>query len=100
MIRAMGMSFKYKNSSCGCIVQMADRDTGPELAQFAKLSDEFLRTAVRIMNADTDFDNALELLSCCQEFVDECRVFEQFIHRLFDRIVEVRSLDICYANQH
>ncbi|OSS51999.1 hypothetical protein B5807_03750 [Epicoccum nigrum] len=66
------------------------RAMGPELAQFAKLSDEFLRTAVRIMNADTDFDNALELLSCCQEFVDECRVFEQFIHRLFDRIVEYR----------
>jgi hypothetical protein len=54
----------------------------------------------RIMEADTDFENGLELLSCCHEFVDRCRVFEHFVQTLFDRIVEVRSLVICYDIQY
>jgi hypothetical protein len=100
MIRELGMLFYYQNSSCGCAVQVADRDAGRELAQFAKFSDGFLRTARRIMEADTDFENGLELLSCCHEFVDRCRVFEHFVQTLFDRIVEVRSLVICYDIQY
>lgn len=76
-------------------MQVADQDAGPQLAQFAKFSDGFLRTAMRIMEASTDLENGLELLSCCQEFVERCRVFEHFIQKLFDHIVEVRFVSTC-----
>lgn len=48
-------------------MQVADRDVGSELAQFAKFSDRFLKTAVRIMEADADFENGLELSGVCRK---------------------------------
>jgi hypothetical protein len=96
MIRELGMLFNYQDSSRGCAVQVADRDAGRQLAQFAEFSDGFLKATLRIMEADTSLENGLELLSCCRDFVDRCRVFEHFVQKLFGRIVEVRFVNSCY----